>query len=62
MIRMRENLAFVHLLFIKQLKIKTVLAFRLQCLIVRLVGSIIENYSSYKVIIAGYAKLEKHHS
>lgn len=57
MIRMKENLAFVHFLFIKQLKIKTVLAFSLQCLIVLFVGSIIENYSSYKVIIAGYAKL-----
>lgn len=54
---MKENLAFVHFLFIKQLKIKTVLAFSLQCLIVLFVGSIIENYSSYKVIIAGYAKL-----
>lgn len=57
---MRKNMAFVHLLFLKQIKTNTVLAFGSQCLIT-LSGSIIEYYSSFRVIITGDAKRTYNH-
>lgn len=44
--RVRKNLILVHLLFIKQLKMKMLFEIFLQCLPILLVGSFIENYTS----------------